>query len=115
MSTFIIIILFVVLAVFLYNNGKNHTMVDPDVHRYNFVQTDNEEWVDFPTVFKLTGNNDIIIHNPTEKILILDVVEIEPNKFTGTLDHFKIFTTVYMGDEEAYLHIRGSSIKNYKK
>ena len=98
----LIIILGVILVIYLYNNGKNHTMVDPDVHRYNFIQTDNGEWVDFPTVFKLTGNNDIIIHNPTEKIVVLDVVEIEPNKFTGTLNHFKIFTTVYSSINSKY-------------
>lgn len=111
----IIIILGVVLAIFLYNNGKNHTMVDQDIHKYNFAQTDAGDWVNFPTVFKLTGDNNIIIQTPDERIVILDVIEIEPNMFTGTLDHFKVFTSVYMSNEKAFLHIMGSSIVKYKK
>lgn len=114
MSTFFIILLFVALAIFLFKNGKNHTMVDPDVHRYNFAQTDDGDWVNFPTVFKLTANRNIIINTPNENIVILDVVEIEPNKFTGTLEHLRKFTTVYIGNELATLHIIGSSIKKYK-
>ncbi|NQW37469.1 MAG: hypothetical protein HQ471_10730 [Flavobacteriales bacterium] len=89
-------------------------MVDPDVHRYNFAQTDTGEWVHFPTLFKLTGNNDIVIHTPDEKIKVLDVVEIDPNTFTGTLDHLKLFTIVFMNNEKAYIQITGTLRKNYK-
>ncbi len=114
MGTFLAILLVVILVVYLYNNGKEHTMVDPDVHSYYLAQTDTGEWVNFPTIFKLTGNNDIIISTPNERILVLNVIEIEPNTYTGTLASLGVFTTVFMSDEKAYFHIMGNTMKNYK-